>query len=397
MTTTQRGAPDTDDVSGLDRLREEVVHYLGAQAEHLAEKAGGKLTEVTDQLSDVAANGGTLPAVGARVLQGDSPVKAFVGEKAKSLKDNVVGKFKEAFGKGGKGGKKAGSTKVMNIVEVLDVGVPLRLAYDRWTQYEQFSGFTKGVRSVNKGDDVSSDWKVKVGPSTRSWKATVQEQVPDERIVWSSEGAKGTTHGAVSFHELTPTLTRIVLVVEYFPSGLFEKTGNLWRAQGRRLRLDFKNFQRYVTFGDDEVDGWRGEIRDGEVVRTHEEAMEDEEAADQDTEDGEDTEVDEDDEATGQDTEDGEDTEVDEDDEATGQDAEDDEGYDDEDEEPEDEYADDDYAEDEDEGEEEEAEEDEGYDDEDEEYGEDEEDEEAEDEDEDEEADADRPAGRGGR
>ncbi|MEU1422826.1 SRPBCC family protein [Kitasatospora sp. NPDC005751] len=395
MTTTQRGAPDTDGHSGLDRLREEVVHYLGAQAEHLAEKAGGKLTEVTDQLSDVAANGGTLPAVGARVLQGDSPVKAFVGEKAKSLKDNVVGKVKEAFGKGGKGGKKAGSTKVMNIVEVLDVGVPLRLAYDRWTQYEQFSGFTKGVRSVNKGDDVSSDWKVKVGPSTRSWKATVQEQVPDERIVWSSEGAKGTTHGAVSFHELTPTLTRIVLVVEYFPSGLFEKTGNLWRAQGRRLRLDFKNFQRYVTFGDDEVDGWRGEIRDGEVVRTHEEAMEDEEAADQDGEDGE---VDED----------GEDGEVDEDSEATGQDAEDDEGYDDEDEEPEDEYADDDYAEDEnedeDEGEEEEeeAEEDDGPDAEDEEYGEEgeyeDEDEEAEDEEaEDEEADADRPAGRGGR
>ncbi|WP_329486075.1 SRPBCC family protein [Kitasatospora sp. NBC_01246] len=374
MTTTQRGAPDTDDVSGLEKLREEVVHYLGAQAEHLAEKAGGKLTEVTDQLSDVAANGGTLPAVGARVLQGDSPVKAFVGEKAKSLKDNVVGKFKEAFGKGGKGGKKAGSTKVMNIVEVLDVGVPLRLAYDRWTQYEQFSGFTKGVRSVNKGDDVSSDWKVKVGPSTRSWKATVQEQVPDERIVWSSEGAKGTTHGAVSFHELTPTLTRIVLVVEYFPSGLFEKTGNLWRAQGRRLRLDFKNFQRYVTFGDDEVDGWRGEIRDGEVVRTHEEAMEDEEAADQDTEDGED-------------------------DEATGQDAEDDEGYadEDEDEEPEDEYADDDYAEDEDEGEEEEAEEDDGPYAEDEEYGEEGEYEEEDEEAEDEEADADRPAGRGGR
>ncbi|MEU1507606.1 SRPBCC family protein [Kitasatospora sp. NPDC005748] len=379
MTTTQRGAPDTDGHSGLDRLREEVVHYLGAQAEHLAEKAGGKLTEVTDQLSDVAANGGTLPAVGARVLQGDSPVKAFVGEKAKSLKDNVVGKVKEAFGKGGKGGKKAGSTKVMNIVEVLDVGVPLRLAYDRWTQYEQFSGFTKGVRSVNKGDDVSSDWKVKVGPSTRSWKATVQEQVPDERIVWSSEGAKGTTHGAVSFHELTPTLTRIVLVVEYFPSGLFEKTGNLWRAQGRRLRLDFKNFQRYVTFGDDEVDGWRGEIRDGEVVRTHEEAMEEE--ADQDTEDGEDTE---DDEATGQD------------DEATG---EDDEGYDDEDEdeEPEDEYADDDYAEDEDEDEEEEeeAEEDDGPYAEDEEYGE--EGEYEDEEDEDEEAEDDRPAGRGGR
>ncbi|MGW0697692.1 SRPBCC family protein, partial [Streptomyces sp. NPDC002738] len=87
----------------------------------------------------------------------------------------------------------------------------------------------------------------------------------------------GTTKGAVSFHELAPTLTRIVLVMEYYPSGFFEKTGNIWRAQGRRVRLDFKHFQRYVTLTGDEPEGWRGEIRDGEVVTSHEEAMEEEE------------------------------------------------------------------------------------------------------------------------
>ncbi|MEU9150391.1 SRPBCC family protein [Streptomyces sp. NPDC048417] len=265
-----------EESSGLDLLREELVDYLGAQMGHLVDKAGDKLGDVTDQLLDVAENGGTLAGVGGRILQGDSPLKAFAGEKAKGLKDNVMGKVKGIFG-GGSGGK-AGSTKVMNIIEVLDVGVPIRTAYNYWTQYEEFSGFTKGVRSVSKNDEVASTWKVKVGPSTRGWKASVEEQVPDERIVWSSEGAKGTTHGCVSFHELTPDLTRIVLVVEYYPSGFFEKTGNLWRAQGRRLRLDFKNFQRYVTFADEEVEGWRGEIRDGEVVRSHEEALEEEEA-----------------------------------------------------------------------------------------------------------------------
>jgi hypothetical protein len=143
---------------------------------------------------------------------------------------------------------------------------------------------------VSQEDETHSDWKLKVGPSTRGWKATVQEQVPDERIIWTSEGAKGTTRGCVSFHELTPDLTRIVLVVEYYPSGFFEKTGNLWRAQGRRLRLDFKNFQRYVTFADEEVEGWRGEIRDGEVVRTHEEELEDEEAQEYGEDEGEEAE-----------------------------------------------------------------------------------------------------------
>ncbi|QNP61788.1 SRPBCC family protein [Streptomyces genisteinicus] len=284
---------DTDrtDASGLEMLRDELIDHLSAQVEALADKAGDKLAGLTDQLVDTAENGGPLPKAGLRVLQGDSPLKAIVGEKTKSLKDGLFSKVGNVFGKGdgdggggGGGGRKSGSTKVMNIVEVLDVGVPVRRAYDHWTQFEQFSSFTKGVRSVSKGDEVSSDWKVKVGPSTRGWKATVQEQIPDDRIVWTSDGAKGSTRGCVSFHELAPELTRIVLVVEYYPSGFFEKTGNLWRAQGRRLRLDFKHFQRYVTLTDDEPEGWRGEIRDGEVVRSHEEAVEEEEAAAEESE-----------------------------------------------------------------------------------------------------------------
>ncbi|MGW1893408.1 SRPBCC family protein [Streptomyces sp. NPDC002004] len=272
--------------SGLELLRDELVDFLGAQVEHLVDKAGDKLGDVTDQLLDVAENGGPIAGIGGRILKGDSPLKAIVGEKAKNVKDNVLGKVKEAFGGGG-GRRKSGTTKVMNIVEVLDVGIPIRDAYNHWCQYEKFSSFTKGVRSASRNDDTTSDWKVKVGPSTRGWKATIQEQVPDERIVWTSDGAKGTTRGCVSFHELTPTLTRIVLVVEYYPSGFFEKTGNLWRAQGRRLRLDFKHFQRYVTLTDEEPEGWRGEIRDGEVVRTHEEALEEEEAEGEYEEEGE--------------------------------------------------------------------------------------------------------------
>ncbi|MGW1108886.1 SRPBCC family protein [Streptomyces sp. NPDC002540] len=286
MTRTETDQP-TAQMSGADRLREEASNFLSAQVERLAEKAGDKLTDVTGQLTDVAESG-SLPAIGSRILQGDSPLRAFVGEKAKGFKDKVVGKAKETFG-GGKGKRKSSGGKVMNIIEVLDVGVPLRVAYDHWTLYDQFSSFAKGVRDVSKSDEMSSDWKVKVGPSSRSFKATVQEQVPDDRIVWTSEGAKGTTRGAVSFHELAPSLTRIILVVEYYPSGFFEKTGNLWRAQGRRMRLDFKHFQRYVTLAQEEPEGWRGEIRDGEVVVSHEDAME-EEAAEQGDEQGEESE-----------------------------------------------------------------------------------------------------------
>ncbi|MGW1979622.1 SRPBCC family protein [Streptomyces sp. NPDC001889] len=330
--------PDAPADSGADRLKEELTKFVLAQVQRIADGVGGKLSDVTDQLSGVAENGGTLPALGARVLGGESPIKALVSEKAKGVKDAVVGKAKDAMG-GGKGKRKSGGGKSMNIIEVLDVGVPLRTAYDAWTQYDQFSSFAKGVQDVSKSEDALSDWKVKIGPSARSFKATVQEQVPDDRIVWTSEGAKGTTRGAVSFHELAPNLTRIVLVVEYYPSGFFEKTGNLWRAQGRRIRLDFKHFQRHITLTEEEPEGWRGEIRDGEVVVSHEDAVAEEEQGEDEAEaedtdeepadEGEDEDGEEDEEEDGEYEEDGEEEEPDE------ELADEDEGEDEDEEEPE--------------------------------------------------------------
>lgn len=274
----------SQDGSVLDRVKQELGALLSAQLDRLASKAGDRLTDLTGQLTESAEHGGALPKIGSRILKGESPVKP------EDVKEGVLNKVKgDSGGEGTDGGAQDGG-KATNISEVLDVGVPLRTAYDHWTEYEGFGKFTKGVQDVSMDDDVTSDWQVKVGPSKRSWQATVLEQIPDDRIVWRTEGGQGSTHGAVSFHELGPTLTRVLLVVEYQPSGFLEKTGNLWRAQGRRMRLDFKNFQRYVTFAEEEPEGWRGEIRDGEVVRSHEDALEAEEGNPGEDEEAEGTE-----------------------------------------------------------------------------------------------------------
>ncbi|MER6443863.1 SRPBCC family protein [Streptomyces venezuelae] len=332
MATSDRNG-SSESLSGMDKLLKELSGYLAAQADQLADKATDKLSDVTDQLYDVADNKGSLSdiaGIGGRLLQGDSPLKAIASQKLGNLKDKVT----EAFG-GGKGrGRKSSGGKVVNIVEALDVGLPLRTVYDHWTQYEDFSGFTKGVRDVSRNDDTTSDWKVKVGPSTRGWKATVQEQVPDDRIVWTSQGPKGSTRGCVTFHELAPSLTRIVIVVEYYPSGLFEKTGNLWRAQGRRLRLDLKHFLRHAMLSTDEPEGWRGEIRDGEVVQTHEEALEEEQAGEAEEGEYEDGDAEEGEEAYA-DGEEGDEEEADEDEDEDAQYS--DEEPEEEDEEPEEE------------------------------------------------------------
>ncbi|MGW0815701.1 SRPBCC family protein [Streptomyces viridiviolaceus] len=266
-----------------DRLKAEVQEYLAAQAQRLLVGAGRKLGETTVKLNDIAE--GRSPgfaklalAGGRKLAEGKSPMRTALELGGSKVKDSVFGAFKNLGGGGGKSKRKRrGGQKPTVIIEYVDVGVPLRTAYDQWTQYQDFSTFAKGVKSANRDDDTTSDWQLKVFWSNRSWKAKTIEQVPDDRIHWSSEGAKGTTKGVVSFHRLADSLTRVLLVIEYYPSGLFEKTGNIWRAQGRRARLDLKNFVRFITFKGEAEDSWRGEIRDGEVVRSHEDAVAEEE------------------------------------------------------------------------------------------------------------------------
>ncbi|WP_338905369.1 SRPBCC family protein [Streptomyces nigra] len=271
-----------------DRLKSEVQDYLAAQAQRLLMGTGRKLGEATGKLNDIAE--GNSPGFakmaldgGKKLAEGKGPLRSALEVGAGRAKDSVVGAFKNLGGKGGKG-KKAGNKPTV-IIEYVDVGVPLRTAYDQWTQYQDFSTFAKGVKSANRADDTHSDWQAKIWWSSRSWKAQTTEQVPDQKIAWTSEGAKGTTKGVVTFHQLAENLTRVLLVIEYYPSGFFEKTGNIWRAQGRRVRLDLKNYVRFITLKGEAEDGWRGEISDGEVVRSHEDAVEEEE--EQEREDGE--------------------------------------------------------------------------------------------------------------
>ncbi|MGQ4471878.1 SRPBCC family protein [Streptomyces violaceoruber] len=270
--------------SPLGDLKDALGGYLSAAGHGLVGRAGDRLGSLTDRLTESAdgggANGGTggsEPGTGGSRSGSDGSKSGSGGSKS-----------------GSGGSKSGGSVKATHIMETVDIGVPLRTVYDQWTQLQDFSDFTKGVQSVSPHDETTSDWTAKIAFSTRSWKATVQEQIPDQRIVWTSEGAKGSTNGVVTFHELAPRLTRVVVVVEYYPAGFFEKTGNLWRAQGRRLRLDLKHFARHVTMTDaEEIEGWRGEIRDGEVVKSHEEALEEDEDAADEYEDDEEGEYDE--------------------------------------------------------------------------------------------------------
>jgi uncharacterized membrane protein len=274
------------------RLLDEGQRYVSAKAKRMIQGVGSKVGGMTRGLSDVAEGkaspGGLVGGALKETLGGASPGKAMAKAGVKGVGEKVTSMFKGG-GKGGGSGRKS-----MNIVEDLNVGVPLRVAYNHWTQFDQFPRWSKGAQSVDvdEEDRTQSNWKAKVAWSNRSWKATITEQIPDERITWRSEG-QTEVNGTVSFHPLEDELTKILVVLEYIPHGFFEKTANLWRAPGRRARLDLKLFRRYVMMQAEEEDaenGWRGEVRDGEIVRDHDEVVKAEKEGEESEGDGEERE-----------------------------------------------------------------------------------------------------------
>jgi hypothetical protein len=288
-------ADERDDKGGVaaalptDALREAGQQLLSLLVQRATEAAAQRVTGFADRLTDVTDSGGDFRAILGGKAQHNGQVDdaddaGDAEDRPGGLKGALVGlkdKMKNAFGGGGGSGG-AKKLKMTSIIESVDVGLPLRTTYDTWTQFADFPSFMKKVETVEQESDEKTNWTAKVFWSRRTWEATIVEQVPDSHIVWRSTGAKGHVDGAVGFTALGPNLTRVLLVLEYWPQGFFERTGNLWRAQGRRARLEFKHFRRHamtnVLLRQEEVEGWRGEIRDSEVVKTHEEALEEEQA-----------------------------------------------------------------------------------------------------------------------
>jgi len=294
MAEARRSDSDAE-VLPTDALKEAGQQLLSMLAQRATQAATDRVSDLTGRLTGIAENGGTgvMSAFrgektdddddrgGADGDTGDDgeEQRSGIGGMFSNLKDKVAGLF---GGGGGGGGGKGKKLKVTVISESLDIGLPLRATYNLWTQYEDFPSFMKKVENVDL-DDEKSTWKAQVFWSHREWQATTVEQVADSHIVWKSTGAKGHVDGAITFTSIGSNLTRVLLVMEYYPQGLFERTGNIWRAQGRRARLEFQHFRRHAMtqaiLNQDEIEGWRGEIRDGEVVTTHEEAMEAEQSA----------------------------------------------------------------------------------------------------------------------
>jgi uncharacterized membrane protein len=148
------------------------------------------------------------------------------------------------------------------IQKSIEIDVPVRTAYNQWTQFEEFPKFMEGVRQVKQLDETHLHWKANIGGKEKEWNAEITEQIPDQRIAWKST-AGAMTAGAVTFQPLSNAKSRVMLQLEYDPKGFVENVGDAVGVVSQRVEGDLERFKAYIETLGAETGGWRGTIQEG--------------------------------------------------------------------------------------------------------------------------------------
>jgi uncharacterized membrane protein len=279
---------------GGDGAGETVAHDLKQAIRDAAlEVLGPAAREATLSAAKYAVNKG--PEVVARhvmpaVSKGGGPGGLAEQVRSKGLEmlsdmggaGGFAGKLLSKLAGRGKGGDASGwgRGRRVPVQQFVYVSVPVKHAYNGWTEYKQWPRY---MHRANQVDAQIDDREARVKVTEKMWgfkrpfTAQVVTQQPDRRIKWNAtEGVKHT--GVINFHELGPRLTLVEVNVDHAPSGPVERLARGARFVKRAVRADFHRFQAWIEMKDDDelaaLEGWRGTVEDGEVVTSHEDALE---------------------------------------------------------------------------------------------------------------------------
>ena len=147
----------------------------------------------------------------------------------------------------------------------IEVEVPVRTAYNQWTQFEEFPQFMEGVQRVQQLDDTHLRWEAEIGGRQREWEAEITEQKPDERVAWKATDGK-TNAGVVTVHRLDDNRSKVMVQIDWEPEGMVEELGAKAGADDRRVKGDLERFKELVESRGAETGAWRGEVEQGDRV-----------------------------------------------------------------------------------------------------------------------------------
>jgi uncharacterized membrane protein len=152
------------------------------------------------------------------------------------------------------------------VEQSIDVDVPVSVAYNQWTQFEEFPHFMDGVEEIRQIDATHNHWVTKVAGKTVEFDAEITEQHPDERVAWKSTSGP-TQAGVVTFHKISDATTRVMLQLEVEPEGAVEQIGDKLGLIKHQAKGDMERFKDYIEKRGAETGAWRGDVdTDGTVT-----------------------------------------------------------------------------------------------------------------------------------
>jgi uncharacterized membrane protein len=146
------------------------------------------------------------------------------------------------------------------VIETVDVNVPVSTAYNQWTQFETFPRFLSFVESITQTTDTLTHWKVKIAGVEREFDAKITEQHPDERVAWNSVGGEENHAGVVTFHKLSDTESRVTVQLDWEATGLAEKAAAVVGVDDHVIKKDLQNFKEFIEAESVETGSWRGDV-----------------------------------------------------------------------------------------------------------------------------------------
>jgi len=146
-----------------------------------------------------------------------------------------------------------------SVMQAVDVHVPVRTAYDQWTQFASFPQFMEAIQEVQQHDDTHLHWVATINGKREEWEAEITEQRPDERVAWKS--TTGTPNaGVVTFHRLGPQTSRVTLQMEWEPQGATEGVGAALGFDDRQIKGDLERFKKFIEERGQATGAWRGTV-----------------------------------------------------------------------------------------------------------------------------------------
>ncbi len=131
------------------------------------------------------------------------------------------------------------------IEESIEVEVPVSAVYELWTRFAEFPRFMSGVDRIDEVSETLTHWVTNVDGVHREFDARITEQIPDERIAWTS--VSGTEQsGVVTFHRLGEHRARVMLQLDLDPHGVLDIIADRLGFVSHQVLQDLQEFKHFA-------------------------------------------------------------------------------------------------------------------------------------------------------